>query len=166
MNEFVVTINDRKHVIKILSPDKILLEGKEYSCELLHLSGNVYILQLNNNFYNVSVESIRNGSISLLVKGNRFESIIRTSLQEKASQLLQQSGVSHKRVEVKAPMPGMILKINKKAGESIVKGETILILEAMKMENDLHAPKTGLIKDIFIKEGTAVEKGTVLFSIE
>ncbi len=166
MNEFVVTINNHKRTIKLISTNKILLSGKEYSCELLHLSGNVYILRLNNNFYNISIESICNGKISLVVSGNRFESVIRTSLQEKASQLLQLSGISQNKVEVKAPMPGMILKINKTAGESIKKGETILILEAMKMENDLRAPKTGLIKDVFMKEGTAVEKGAVLFSIE
>lgn len=67
---------------------------------------------------------------------------------------------------MKAPMPGMILKIRKSAGEQILQGESILILEAMKMENDLKAPASGILKKVYVTEGTAVEKGAKLFSIE
>lgn len=166
MNEFVVTVNDSKMQVNLPGTGKVKISGKEYTCELLHLSGNAYILRLENKFYNISAESIKNGNYTLIVSGNRFDAVIRTSLQERAGQLLQKSDSAGKLIEVKAPMPGMILKIKKNAGESIAKGETILILEAMKMENDLHSPKAGYIKDIFINEGTAVEKGAALFSIE
>jgi biotin carboxyl carrier protein len=69
-------------------------------------------------------------------------------------------------MDVKAPMPGLILKIRKKAGETVEQGESLIILEAMKMENDLKAPASGIIKSILVSEGSAVEKGVVLFSIE
>ncbi len=165
MNDFVVTVNNNKMPVSLPGTGKVKIAGKEYSCELLHLSGNAYILRLENKFFNISAERINNGNYTLIISGNRFDAVVRTSLQERAGQLLQKSDSIKKQVEVKAPMPGMILKIKKHAGETIAKGETILILEAMKMENDLHAPKAGFIKDIFIGEGTAVEKGTVLFSI-
>ncbi len=166
MNEFVVTINDKKKLVNFISKNKIEIDGKELQCDLLHLSGNTYILKLENKFYRVSADKIKNGNYSISLEGNRFEAEIRSALQEKASQLLQQAGTLKKRIEVKAPMPGMVLKIKKKEGDEISNGETIIILEAMKMENDLRAPQSGNIKDIFIREGTAVEKGTVLFSIE
>ena len=166
MNEFVVTINDKKKLVNFISKNKIEIDGKELQCDLLHLSGNTYILKLENKFYRVSADKIKNGNYSISLEGNRFEAEIRSALQEKASQLLQQAGTLKKRIEVKAPMPGMVLKIKKKEGDEISHGETIIILEAMKMENDLRAPQSGNIKDIFIREGTAVEKGTVLFSIE
>jgi len=165
MNEYVVTINNKKIPVSITESDTVIISGKEYHYELLHLSANTYILQLENNFYTISSERITNGNFSMLIEGNRFEAVIRSLLQEKAGQLLQKSDISKNKIEIKAPMPGMILKIKKKAGDSITKGETILILEAMKMENDLRAPKSGYIKDVFIKEGTPVEKGAKLFSI-
>ena len=63
-------------------------------------------------------------------------------------------------------MPGMILKVKKQPGDEVIQGESVMILEAMKMENDLRAPVSGIIKSINVKEGIAVEKGTVLFTIE
>ena len=62
-------------------------------------------------------------------------------------------------------MPGLILKIRKKVGEKVEQGESVIILEAMKMENDLKAPASGIIDNILVSEGSAVEKGVVLFSI-
>jgi biotin carboxyl carrier protein len=59
----------------------------------------------------------------------------------------------------------MILKIRKKEGEKIEQGDSVIILEAMKMENDLKASASGIIENIFVTEGSAVEKGAVLFSI-
>ena len=69
-------------------------------------------------------------------------------------------------MEVKAPMPGMILKVNKQVGEEVLSGESVIILEAMKMENELRSPVTGKLKELFVKEGNPVEKGIKLFSIE
>ena len=67
---------------------------------------------------------------------------------------------------MKAPMPGMVLKIKKQVGDNVVRGESVLILEAMKMENDLRAHTSGIIKSLNVKEGMAVEKGYMLFIIE
>jgi pyruvate carboxylase subunit B len=63
-------------------------------------------------------------------------------------------------------MPGLILKIRKSVGEKVEQGESVIILEAMKMENDLKAPASGYIENIFVTEGSAVEKGTTLLSID
>jgi biotin carboxyl carrier protein len=63
-------------------------------------------------------------------------------------------------------MPGMILKIKKKVGDEIEQGDSLLILEAMKMENDIRSPVSGKVKEIKIKEGQAVEKGISILVIE
>jgi biotin carboxyl carrier protein len=69
-------------------------------------------------------------------------------------------------MNVKAPMPGLILKVRKKVGEQVELGESVIILEAMKMENDLKAPASGIITELKVTEGMPVEKNTLLFSIE
>ncbi len=63
---------------------------------------------------------------------------------------------------IKAPMPGMILQIVKNAGASVKEGETILILEAMKMENEIMAPRDGVIAQIVTAKGASVNTGDVL----
>jgi biotin carboxyl carrier protein len=63
-------------------------------------------------------------------------------------------------------MPGLVLKILKKAGDKIKKGETVMILEAMKMENEIKTNIDGTIAEIFVTEGKAVEKYISLFSLK
>ena len=87
-------------------------------------------------------------------------------MQEKASKLIELRTIFRHKLEVKAPMPGMVLKIKKQAGDDVMQGDSVLILEAMKMENDLRAHISGKIKSINVKEGMAVEKGYSLFIIE
>lgn len=166
MNDFVITIDGEKKLVSLNDDNKVVVDGKEYFSELLPLADNSYILKVNNKFYEVSAGRIDNGSYTISLEGNNFQATIRSALQEKANQILQQKSGTKKITEIKAPMPGMIIKILKESGVKISQGETILILEAMKMENDLRAPCSGIIKDVFIKEGTAVEKGAKLFSIE
>jgi biotin carboxyl carrier protein len=64
--------------------------------------------------------------------------------------------------EVKAPMPGLIFEIKVQEGDEVKKGDTLVILEAMKMENILKSPGDGIIKEIRIKKGDSVEKNQVL----
>ena len=81
--------------------------------------------------------------------------------------LLESSaGFHHHHMNVKAPMPGLILKVRKKVGEQVELGESVIILEAMKMENDLKSPASGIITELKVTEGMPVEKNTLLFSIE
>ena len=67
---------------------------------------------------------------------------------------------------INAPMPGLILKLCKKEGEVVKKGESLLILEAMKMENEIRSTVDGIIKEVFKKEGSSVEKGEIILTIE
>lgn len=67
---------------------------------------------------------------------------------------------------VKAPMQGMVLKIKVKVDQAVKKGDVVAVLEAMKMQNDMHAPTDGVIKEIFTAEGATVNKGAVLMVIK
>ncbi len=63
-------------------------------------------------------------------------------------------------------MPGKIVKLFKKEGDAVTKGETVVILEAMKMENEIKSGATGVIKSINVKEGQALEAGFLMVEIE
>ena len=68
--------------------------------------------------------------------------------------------------QITAPMPGLILDIQVKKGQEVKEDDTLLILEAMKMENVVSSPRTGVIKDVLVKKGAAVEKAQVLIEFE
>jgi biotin carboxyl carrier protein len=167
MNEFVVTVNEKKKPVNILNDTELKIDDKRYGYEISHVHNNTYLLKCGNNYFEIVADKVNNEHFSLLLNGYHFDAVVRTTLQEKAIRLLEEAQTSaHFQVEVKAPMPGMILKVKKKQGEVISKGESVIILEAMKMENDLRAPASGTITGIKVEEGKAVEKGVILFSIE
>jgi biotin carboxyl carrier protein len=166
MNEFVVTVNSRKRNVRLLGINSIWVDEKEYSQELYQLSGDTYLLKLDNKIYEISVAKIDNERFNISVDGKNYDTIVRSSVQEKAVKLVELKAISKNKSEVKAPMPGMVLKINKQAGDDVEEGESVMILEAMKMENDLRAHISGKIKNVYIKEGMTVEKGYTLFTIE
>ncbi|GBD87875.1 glutaconyl-CoA decarboxylase subunit gamma [bacterium BMS3Abin03] len=167
MSEYVITVGSCKKKLNIINENEAEIDGKKITYEIQSLNCQTYLLRINNIFYEISTEKFNNEKFSILVKGKRFETVARTELQERAAKLIEDAlATSDTKTEVKAPMPGIILKVKKHTGDKIAKGESVLILEAMKMENDLRAPASGKIKTIDVTEGTIVEKGTVLFSID
>jgi biotin carboxyl carrier protein len=167
MSEYVITINGNKKKVNIINDKEASIDGKVVDYELESLNCSTYLLRINNNFYEISSEKINVEKYSLLVRGKKINTIARTELQERATKLVEDAkATSNHRLDIKAPMPGMVLKIKKNAGDEIDSGDSLLILEAMKMENDLKAPSSGKIKEIYVSEGSAVEKGDKLFLIE
>lgn len=166
MNNFFVTINDKKVKIEFNGQTNLSINDKEYNYSISELNVNTYRLNIGDKSFLVSANKNSNNTYNITLDGKVFETKVLTELQEKASTLIESKKVKHSKTTIKSPMPGMILKIKKKIGDSITQGESILILEAMKMENDIRSPVSGIIREIRIKEGEAVEKGVELLTIE
>ena len=166
MNEFVVTLKNKRNKIVISENSEILINGKAHHYELISLNNSTYRLLIDKKYYDISTVNIDSEKIAVTIEGYTYEALVRTALQERATEVIEETGSAHHTKEVKAPMPGMILKIKKHPGDTINIGESIIILEAMKMENDIKSPSSGIIKEIFVNEGTPVDKGAKLFSIE
>ncbi len=167
MNEFVVRINGGLKQVKIIDDNFIVVDDVKLSYSITELNHSKYILKIDNKIYETSVLSKSNGEISLQINNSTIELSIRTTLQEKAYQLLSASQDNSDQIKInKSPMPGLVLKILKKVGETISKGETIMILEAMKMENEIKSNIDGIITEIHVSEGKPVEKYIPLFSLK
>jgi biotin carboxyl carrier protein len=137
----------------------------------------------------VDIARQANGLLSILHKGKSYEAVLEkvdkaakevvlriagqrytVAIQEPIDQLLHSMGLDLKAAKkaesVKAPMPGMILRVLVTPGQQIAKGDGLIILEAMKMENVLKATGPAVVKSIRVQERTAVEKGAVLIDLE
>jgi biotin carboxyl carrier protein len=166
MSEFVTSVNSTKFNLEIINENELNFGNQKISYELIELNYNNFLLKLGNKLYELTAEKINGDLFKVNVGGYDFEITVRTALQERAYKLLE-SASRHQahQTNVKAPMPGLILKIKKNTGDRVVQGESVVILEAMKMENDLKAPASGIIEKILVTEGSPVEKGASLFSI-
>lgn len=167
MNDYVVKIDGKKINIKLKDDRSAKIGKRKSNYELITANCNSHLLKIDERVYEIYYNSKDDDGYSVTIDGETFELVCRTTLQEKAKQLIEaaQSGAS-KEIEVRSPMPGMIVKINKKPGDKVKLHESVVLLEAMKMENDIKSPREGVIKEIVGEEGTAIEKNVFLFSVE
>ena len=136
--------------------------------DLLPLSGDRYhLLYQSKNYIAQLLEAdYQNKRFAIRIEGSRFD----VQLNDEYDQLIKRLGLhvqaGLKVSEIKAPMPGLVLEISVKEGEEVAEGQTLLSLEAMKMENVIKAPAAATIKSVNAQKGEAVEKGFVLIDME
>lgn len=131
-------------------------------------------IMVDNKVYEVEIEQIAKETKSIISSSEpTFDKAKKrtstsskkeyTSLsitQEKQESLASNDGTG---IRIEAPMPGTILDIRVKVGDTVYTGQVLAILEAMKMENDITAPQDGIVKEVKIKKGTTVNSGDALF---
>ena len=118
-----------------------------------------YRITVNGNEYDVAVEEVGASTSTSAPKAAP------KAAPKKAAKAATKASAGAGSVKVSSPMPGKILSVKKNVGDSVSKGDTILVLEAMKMENDIVAPEDGTIASIDVNEGASVEAGAVLATL-
>jgi len=167
MNEFAARINKSKYVIKFLEDNLISVNDYELQFSIKQISQTNYILSVKDKSFLCSVIENQNSNFEISINGNLFRISTKSLFADRAEELIKEkSQSSSSGIIVKAPMPGLILKIKKNNGETVERGETVMILEAMKMENEIRAPIAGTIYFNSIKEGSSIEKNVKLFEIK
>lgn len=165
---YEVAINESKTFRVEQKEEQLLLDNQPVSWSCVLLPDGSYNILYKNKSYRAECLEINKEQKSVLVKVGGHE--YRLQIREPIDRLLKEMGfngrTSHKVNQIKAPMPGMILKIMVEVGQQLQKDDPLLILEAMKMENVFKAPEAAVVKEIKVKEQTAVEKGQVLIVME
>jgi biotin carboxyl carrier protein len=133
-------------------------QGGRYSLLIEGQSYDIFVRQLHKP---AETEGI---TYEILVAGQRFEVHVEN---ERARALIGSLAPPHETgdIHIRAPMPGLVLAVTRAVGESVARGETVAILEAMKMENDLSTPHDGEVKEVLVRQGQTVNQGDVLLVI-
>lgn len=144
-----------------------VLNGESYSLNVNKEDNGFHLLQ-NHKSYRVSVVNADYDakSFEIMVNGNTYQIEAKDRfdllLKELGMENLNSSAVN----DLKAPMPGLVLSIKVAPGDTVQKGDALIILEAMKMENVLKSSAEGVVKSINVKTGVAVEKNQILIAFE
>jgi biotin carboxyl carrier protein len=125
----------------------VLYNNKSYAIEMVevNLEDKTQTIKVNGNLYTVAIED----KYDLLLK-----------------QLGMEMNATNKVQEIKAPMPGLVLKVMVQEGTSVKKGDSLLVLEAMKMENILKSPSDGIVNKVLVTQGDKTEKNAVLIQFK
>jgi biotin carboxyl carrier protein len=166
--------------LRQISENLILIDGKETKFDLKRLCDGQYSLLLEGKSFHVchSHTSARTGQSTLdgnhltpdpmriTMNGNEYSVVIDDERSLLLKKFLKKHHAGTSSYVMCAPMPGLISRIEVDAGQEVAKGAGLLVLEAMKMENEIRSTGAGRVRAIHVEKGTAVEKGQQLMTID
>ena len=167
-------------------PFEIKIKDRTAKVEILEQTGTLYIVKIGDHVYNLDVTRVENGVYSLIYNGkstnmemiegdkpNKYIVNTRSNdyrieiIDAKARYLAAGKGVlDSDDAIISSPMPGKIVKIMVKKGDPVTKGETVIVVSAMKMESEYKSPVTGIVSNVFVSENDVVEGNKPLVEIE
>jgi biotin carboxyl carrier protein len=140
------------------------VDNREYELEVSEPEPGVFLLKHNDRVFNTFALERTDGTSEVSVNGKSFDVQIIDPKRLRASG--SEHSHDHGLVEIKTAMPGKVVRILTAAGETVEKGSGVIVVEAMKMQNEMRSPKDGVIKEIRVSEGVTVNAGDVLVVIE
>jgi biotin carboxyl carrier protein len=135
---------------------KFKINDEKYKTRILEYKGDNIRVEVNGIEYKVELESESKITAPQLVRSEKTKPDVSSAIK------IDRAPGSK---SVKAPIPGLVHSILVKAGDEIVKGQPVIILEAMKMESEISSAAAGTIKKILVKEGETVQEGQILIEI-
>ncbi len=131
-------------------------------------AGRVYSILMGDKSFTAELlgKDAARKTVTLRVNGREYEVTLEGPLDQLLKTMGIRNGAARKANEIRAPMPGLVLKVLVIPGQAVRKGDPVLVLEAMKMENVFRAATDGVVKTVCVPEKTAVEKGQPLLVLE
>jgi biotin carboxyl carrier protein len=162
-----ISVMDREFIAD-QSDGKVTLDGETIDADIIALSANRFHVILNRKSYTAEIVSFDQDTRTFMIRiGNK---VMPVTVRDRYDELLKQMGIdgaAGKKVnDIKAPMPGMVLSVMVENGQPIKKGDAIVVLEAMKMENILKSPADGIVRKIHVVKGDKVEKNQVMVNLD
>lgn len=165
--KYVVDVNGETIEVD-LEATGVTVGGATLQSRLAELDGTpVRLITIGNEVHRVVVRRGESrGRYTLWVDGFRYEV---EALDERTRAIRDLSGASSTvsgPAPLKAPMPGLVVRVSVKSGDVVAAGQGLVVMEAMKMENELRASSAGRVKTVHVQPGTAVDKGALLVELE
>jgi len=154
---FLLDVNASQYTFQLIDADNITLNDSNV---------NNQIILDNNKSKLVSVKGMDHElkRYQIQIDGRIYHVQISDAVDQQILTMNLKSKRSNQLKELRAPMPGLVRQVNVQAGDQVDAGDSLFILEAMKMENLLKSPVNGKVSDVFVKPGESVEKNQILLS--
>ena len=159
---------ERQIEVRETTPDKfvVTIGEKSFEVDAKSLSDSTLSMIIDNEAYCIESEEDEGGGDNLLVRGQVVHCEVldlrKVRLREAQASAENDAGPT----VIKSPMPGKVVSVLVQDGQEVKKGDGLVVVEAMKMENELKSPKDGIVKDITAVEGAAVDGGVSLCIVE
>ena len=160
-----VTIADRTYLVE-LGPDGVRIDGEPAEVELMRLGGTtVHGLTVDGASHRVIARPAGAGLWELTLDGSPLRAEVIDERTRAIREMTGETGASAGPHQLTAPMPGLVVKVEVAAGDRVEPGQGLIIVEAMKMENELLAESAGRVEKVLVEAGQTVEKGDLLVEL-
>jgi biotin carboxyl carrier protein len=161
--KFEVRIDSRACIVELTrNADRwqISLDGKAFDADAIEIAPNIFSILLNGKSHEIRITPTPAGRLTLQTAHHEFtaEVIDPRAWRGRRQGALEAEG----RQQILAPMPGKIVRVLVQLGEKVEAGQGLLVVEAMKMQNEIRSPKNGTVERLLVKEGQPVNAGEVL----
>jgi len=163
--KYQTIVNGQTFDIEINEDGRVLVNGEVRAVDFRALrQGELYSILLDHRSYEAVVDE-RDDLYHVLLAGDMYEVQVTDERSRRLASAFMAFGDTGGEVSVRAPMPGLIVRVPVSEGEPVSKGQTVAILESMKMENELKSPRDGTVHHIHARAGENVEQNKVLVTI-
>ena len=145
---------------------KIKVNGEEYEVDIQKVEGSTAHLTVNEVNYEVEVEGLSINPTRMSNKQSGFKTAQLDAPSVQVAPITKPTSSVSAAYEQRSPLPGVIVSVGVKVGDKINSGDVLVVIEAMKMENNIEAEKGGVIEQINCNPGDSVAEGDVLFIIK
>ena len=161
--KYVTFVGDKQFEIEIGKDGEVIVNGEQRHVDFLNLGPSLYSLITDSSSLQVVVEG-ESGHYDVLVNGHLHETQV---LDERALLMAQRrGGLVGGTGEINSPMPGLIVGVLVETGQTVEVGQTVVILESMKMQNELKTPVAGVIEEVACEVGQTVDKNARLVMVK
>jgi biotin carboxyl carrier protein len=165
--KYIASIEGKEYTVEIIDDKHIRVGDQLLEVDFESVSGQpVFSLIVDGKSYEAFVYPGDDQAWQVMLRGRQFS----VNVEDEREKRLRVAGggavAEGAEIQMKAPMPGLVVSVNVAEGEQVEKGQVLIVLESMKMQNELKSPKAGKIGRIKIKAGETVEQRQTLLSVQ
>lgn len=165
MRTYRVTVDGEEFEVRIDEGGQFSIGGQRVEVDIRQLAPSQYSALIDGRSVSLMVTGAA-GKFQVLAGSLAHDVTVETERERLLKAYSRAALPGAARVEVRAPMPALVVRIEVSVGEKVEAGTGLLVLEAMKMENEIKAPSKGVVMEIHASQGKAVEKGELLLVLE
>ncbi len=163
--KYFVRVDDEEFVVEIDEMGNVTLDGEPVDVDLARIPDQpVYSLLLEHRSYEFAAEEVRDG-YAILLQGEQYIARVEDEYRRRLMGGRARPAPTTSDMNITAPIPGRIVKVEVREGDEVADGQPLVILEAMKMENEIRAPHAGMVQRVHVDPGQNVEQGQVLITL-
>lgn len=163
--KYQTIVNGQTFDVEINEDGRILVNGEERAVDFRELrKGEMYSMLLDHHSFEAVVDE-RDEMYHVLMGGDMYEVKVTDERSRRLESAFMAFGDTGAEVMIRAPMPGQIVRVPVEEGQEVKKGDTLVILESMKMENELKSPRDGVVHRVNVAPGDTVEQNKVLVTV-